>query len=148
MLKVEELISAKRNYCGKVSIHFHLNGRFIKSPYVAAHHAPVLLCRLIARQMLNLVKQRKRQIRMGYAPLPFQRYQRQLTMLEYRLAASGNWTCQNLNKQLLLCLPDLKSIAPSSGKYFNIWHHFIIGLELLIQQDDIQHKVNSLLQYE
>jgi len=148
MNRIEELITAQRNELGKVCVCLNLNGRIIKSPFVPATQVPRLLCRTLANQIERLVRQRKRQIAMGYCALGYAAYEASFNALEYRLSARARWNAANLKKYIRALLPDLHNIAPHSGRYATTWNQLLIGLELLLQEDAINAKLNSLMGYE
>ena len=143
--RVNELVSARRNLEGKVSIHLELNNRTIKSPYIPAIQAPRMLCRMIGTQMQRLVNQRKRQVDMGYTSENIHRLQKAFRHLEFALASKERWNCRYLKQVLNALLPHLQTIAPKRGKYAPTWLAFLAGLELIIEEEDIQAKINQIV---
>jgi len=145
MNKIEQLIELRRNQRNMISVRMNLNGNYIRTPYVPAWQCGSMVCNLISRKMGSLVCQRKRQIEMGYYHGNPDELYRSISILEYRLASRHRWNAKNLHRYVGAALPDLEYIAPRSGKYAPLWKEFLIGLELIRDEHQIEQKIQKLI---
>lgn len=99
---------------------------------------------IITEKIERLIAQRKRQVAMGYTLQQVQGLQTAFARLEYRLASTHKWQCNNLDNHIRGLLPDLHIIAPYKGKYAPIWNELLANLEMIAEAKNIHEKVKAL----